>query len=33
LPEEGYHRGWPEPCVLDEATEELVTRRWSEYGL
>ncbi|HEX2902968.1 MAG TPA: menaquinone biosynthesis decarboxylase [Jatrophihabitans sp.] len=32
---EGYRRtgGWPTPCVLDPATEQLVERRWSEYGL
>jgi 4-hydroxy-3-polyprenylbenzoate decarboxylase len=35
LPTEGYRRdgGWPAECVLDEATESLVARRWSEYGL
>jgi 4-hydroxy-3-polyprenylbenzoate decarboxylase len=35
LPGEGYHRagGWPTECVLDPATEALVERRWSEYGL
>ncbi|MEO6503154.1 MAG: menaquinone biosynthesis decarboxylase [Jatrophihabitantaceae bacterium] len=35
LPTEGYRRegGWPEPCVLDEATAELVRRRWREYGI
>ncbi|MGX7677627.1 menaquinone biosynthesis decarboxylase [Jatrophihabitans sp. DSM 45814] len=32
---EGYHRagGWPAECVLDQATLDLVERRWSEYGL
>lgn len=32
---EGYRRagGWPTPCVLDEATEALVDRRWSEYRI
>jgi len=32
---EGYRRagGWPEACVLDERTRQLVERRWSEYGL
>ncbi|MGH8860259.1 MAG: menaquinone biosynthesis decarboxylase [Jatrophihabitantaceae bacterium] len=35
LPGEGYHRagGWPGECVLDPVTEELVARRWREYGL
>ena len=35
LPTEGYHRagGWPTECVLDDATRDLVERRWSEYGL
>ena len=35
LPTEGYHRagGWPEECVLDEATDALVARRWTEYGI
>ncbi|MCW2491232.1 MAG: UbiD family decarboxylase, partial [Frankiales bacterium] len=32
---EGYHRngGWPEECVLDRDTVELVERRWAEYGI
>ncbi len=33
LATEGYHRGWPDECVLDGATEALVERRWREYGL
>jgi 4-hydroxy-3-polyprenylbenzoate decarboxylase len=35
LPSEGYRRdgGWPAECVLDEATLELVERRWREYGI
>ena len=35
LPTEGYHRagGWPDECVLDEATNQLVQRRWNEYGI
>jgi 4-hydroxy-3-polyprenylbenzoate decarboxylase len=35
LPTEGYRRagGWPAECVMDEATRELVTSRWKEYGL
>jgi 4-hydroxy-3-polyprenylbenzoate decarboxylase len=32
---EGYRRdgGWPQACVLDDATTELVARRWREYGI
>ncbi len=30
---EGYGRGWPAECVLDEATRELVDRRWASYGI
>jgi 4-hydroxy-3-polyprenylbenzoate decarboxylase len=30
---EGYGRGWPTECVLDEATRELVDRRWVSYGI
>jgi 4-hydroxy-3-polyprenylbenzoate decarboxylase len=35
LPTEGYHRagGWPEECVVDDATQQKVAQRWSEYGL
>jgi 4-hydroxy-3-polyprenylbenzoate decarboxylase len=33
LPSEGYRRGWPDECVLDEATVARVTARWSEYGI
>ncbi|MBL7488446.1 menaquinone biosynthesis decarboxylase [Frankia sp. AgB1.9] len=35
LPTEGYRRagGWPDECVMDEATRNLVTSRWKEYGL
>ena len=35
LPGEGYRRegGWPTECVLDAATEQLVERRWREYGI
>jgi 4-hydroxy-3-polyprenylbenzoate decarboxylase len=35
LPDEGYRRagGWPDECVLDDATTTLVDRRWTEYGL
>ncbi|HZP54566.1 menaquinone biosynthesis decarboxylase, partial [Actinocrinis sp.] len=30
LPTEGYRRGWPDECVLDESTRALVDRRWRE---
>ena len=33
LPAEGHSRSWPEEIVMDEATRELVTRRWKDYGL
>ena len=35
LPTEGYRRdgGWPTECVLDQATQDLVDRRWREYGI
>src|SRR2546423_4769964 len=35
LPTEGYRRagGWPTECVLDDATEALVARRWRGYRL
>jgi 4-hydroxy-3-polyprenylbenzoate decarboxylase len=35
LPTEGYRRagGWPRECVLDDATVDLVDRRWREYGI
>jgi 4-hydroxy-3-polyprenylbenzoate decarboxylase len=35
LPTEGYHRdgGWPQECVLDEVTVEMVEKRWKEYGI
>jgi len=32
-PEEGFTRPWPDPIVMDEATRQLVDRRWREYGL
>ncbi len=31
--DEGYERAWPPEIVSDEATRELVSRRWKEYGL
>ena len=35
LPTEGYRRdgGWPRECTLDDATVDLVDRRWREYGI
>ena len=33
LPTEGYRRGWPDECTLDEATRDTVARRWREYGI
>jgi 4-hydroxy-3-polyprenylbenzoate decarboxylase len=31
-PEEGNVRKWPKELEMDDATKELVTRRWKEYG-
>ena len=31
--DEGYVREWPDDIEMDEATRDLVTRRWKEYGL
>jgi 4-hydroxy-3-polyprenylbenzoate decarboxylase len=31
--DEGYQREWPDDIEMDEATRDLVTRRWKEYGL
>jgi 4-hydroxy-3-polyprenylbenzoate decarboxylase len=31
-PDEGHPRPWPNPLVMDKAVEELVNRRWKEYG-
>jgi 4-hydroxy-3-polyprenylbenzoate decarboxylase len=35
LPTEGYRRagGWPVECVLDDATQQTVDRRWREYNI
>jgi 4-hydroxy-3-polyprenylbenzoate decarboxylase len=33
LPEEGRVRRWPKELKMDQATKEMVTRRWKEYGL
>lgn len=30
---EGYVREWPPELVMDDATRDLVTRRWADYGL
>ncbi len=30
---EGYGRQWPPEMLMDDATRQLVTRRWHEYGL
>ena len=32
-PEEGFTRPWPDAIVMDDATRQLVDRRWGEYGL
>jgi 4-hydroxy-3-polyprenylbenzoate decarboxylase len=33
LPEEGRSRKWPLELAMDQATKDLVTRKWREYGL
>jgi 4-hydroxy-3-polyprenylbenzoate decarboxylase len=33
LPAEGRVRKWPGELHMDDATKELVTRRWKEYGI
>jgi 4-hydroxy-3-polyprenylbenzoate decarboxylase len=33
LPEEGYHRGWPEVATMSPEVVSLVDKRWKEYGL
>jgi 4-hydroxy-3-polyprenylbenzoate decarboxylase len=33
LPEEGHPRPWPPEMVMSREMKDLVTRRWSEYGL
>jgi 4-hydroxy-3-polyprenylbenzoate decarboxylase len=30
--DEGHKRPWPDPLVMDGAVEDLVSRRWKEYG-
>ncbi len=32
-PDEGYAREWPAELIMDAATRERVTQRWSEFGL
>jgi len=32
-PEEGHAREWPDPLLMDPAVQELVDRRWKDYGL
>jgi 4-hydroxy-3-polyprenylbenzoate decarboxylase len=32
-PEEGHAREWPDPLLMDPAVQELVNRRWKDYGL
>jgi 4-hydroxy-3-polyprenylbenzoate decarboxylase len=32
-PEEGHAREWPDPLQMDAAVQELVDRRWKDYGL
>src|SRR5207248_216639 len=33
FPEEGAVRFWPKELEMDQATRDLVTRKWKEYGL
>jgi 4-hydroxy-3-polyprenylbenzoate decarboxylase len=35
LPGEGYRRdgGWPQECVVDPLTGQLVDRRWASYRI
>jgi hypothetical protein len=30
---EGYTRAWPPEMIMDAATRDLVSERWSGYGL
>jgi 4-hydroxy-3-polyprenylbenzoate decarboxylase len=32
-PAEGKVRTWPKEIVMDQATKDLVSRKWTEYGL
>ncbi len=31
-PEEGHHRPWPAPLIMNQDVIDLVTKRWTEYG-
>jgi 4-hydroxy-3-polyprenylbenzoate decarboxylase len=31
-PDEGHTRPWPDPLTMDKAVEDMVSRRWKEYG-
>jgi 4-hydroxy-3-polyprenylbenzoate decarboxylase len=31
-PSEGHARPWPEPLTMDPSVEDMVSRRWKEYG-
>jgi 4-hydroxy-3-polyprenylbenzoate decarboxylase len=33
LSEEGHPRAWPDDVRMDDATTELVRKRWKEYGI
>jgi len=33
LPEEGYHRDWPESMTMSPEVVSLVDKRWKEYGI
>jgi 4-hydroxy-3-polyprenylbenzoate decarboxylase len=32
-PTEGFQRPWPDEVTMDDATKELVSKRWKEYGI
>ena len=32
-PQDGYPRTWPEPVAVPAAVQNLIARRWAEYGL
>jgi 4-hydroxy-3-polyprenylbenzoate decarboxylase len=32
-PTEGFQRPWPDEVTMDEATKELVSKRWKDYGI
>jgi 4-hydroxy-3-polyprenylbenzoate decarboxylase len=32
-PTEGFQRPWPDEVTMDEATKEMVNKRWKEYGI